>query len=691
MKDNRGLSLVELLITVTIVAIVIVSAAGFMLSGSRSFAKGSADSDVQSESELAVNQIEDLVIDVNGGVSYDDATESLIMYHVEKDDVGVSVYKKRSVTWDKSDTKNYKLLSSEWVVAAAADGSGSYEVKSTVYENELLAEKVTDFSVDLSDKITETGKDGYDIEIVRSVVIQVACLDATGKSSYATTPTITLRNRMMLSADPGAIFDNTTVPDDNLLLYISSTGLEGAVPIRDRVTEVERGKMYNIFAMVSAGTNVNSLCSWQVESDVSTSLSSINGAGGGEVFINLDVDEHEPGDYLTITASYTDNPSKKAVGIVKVKGGSEESNYDKDFSVTIDGSLPSSSPFAPYYVAYPIAPDFTDEETERITYTWSLNVEYPSEYQSVNASNIVDIDYPDHDYRGITYGNNDRLIQLTANDGYYDIIIKVTVKAYSDVINDYRTASTYFIIPSKETSKTDKNDSNINRGKGANEKDIGTDKWGTDDGEVWYKFDLTQPGYWSSPKITGEVYLCDIYGKRLPDPDNLLADVVFIPGYGNFNLAFTRMLPADREFYLKVVVNIEGQVGARWDPDIGDNVPIMGGQTYERIFHIPVVTIIGKTIHLPKGTTWFAFEYEVLAFYENAWANDADIVYEVEEINGRVPDGSITVNFGGTVSRGVNLNRVDPINISEPVDSMKVKVYMKDYPNVYAYYTIIFQ
>ncbi|MBD5445048.1 MAG: prepilin-type N-terminal cleavage/methylation domain-containing protein, partial [Lachnospiraceae bacterium] len=312
MKDNRGLTLVELLITVTILALVIAGAATFMLAGSKSFAKGNADSNVQGEAELAVNQIEDLIIDVNGGVDFTDDTDAstLTMYHVEADSSGVTVNKKRTVKWDKSDNNIY---SGEWTVDK--DGSGVYVETSTIYANQLLAENVTDFNVDLSDKYTETAKDGTDIEIVRSVVIRVDCLDSTGKSTYATTPTITLRNRLMLSSSPDKIFDNTPTPDDSLLLYISSTGMEGAVPVRDRVTTVERGKVYNIFVMVNAGTNVNSLCDFTVEGETSGTASSITPEG---VHIALDVNDSEPNNYLKITATYKTNSAKYVIGWVKV-------------------------------------------------------------------------------------------------------------------------------------------------------------------------------------------------------------------------------------------------------------------------------------------------------------------------------------------------------------------------------------
>ena len=56
-----------------------------MTTSSRTFAKGSADTTLQKEAELAVNQIEDMIIDTNGGVDFqEDAsnnTKELILYN----------------------------------------------------------------------------------------------------------------------------------------------------------------------------------------------------------------------------------------------------------------------------------------------------------------------------------------------------------------------------------------------------------------------------------------------------------------------------------------------------------------------------------------------------------------------------------------------------------------------------------
>ena len=57
--DNKGLSLIELLVTVTISSFVLISVFSFMLAGSKSYANASAEMDLQSTRQLTMNFIAD--------------------------------------------------------------------------------------------------------------------------------------------------------------------------------------------------------------------------------------------------------------------------------------------------------------------------------------------------------------------------------------------------------------------------------------------------------------------------------------------------------------------------------------------------------------------------------------------------------------------------------------------------------
>lgn len=658
MKDNRGLTMVELLITVTILALVIAGAATFMLAGSKSFAKGSADSNVQGEAELAVNQIEDLIIDVNGGVDFTDDTDAstLTMYHVEADSSGVTVNKKRTVKWDKSDNNIY---SGEWTVDK--DGSGVYVETSTVYANQLLAENVTDFNVDLSDKYTETAKDGTDIEIVRSVVIRVDCLDGTGKSTYATTPTITLRNRLMLSSTPDEIFNNTPTSDDSLLLYISSTGMEGAVPVRDRVTTVERGNVYNIFVMVNAGTNVNSLCDFTVEGETSGTLSTITPEG---VHIALDVNDDEPNDYLKITATYKTNSAKKVIGWVKVIGGSSKSldwvkilpKGEKEFK-------------AHYGSTYGCSPDFNDDDKAQLQYKWT--VDQPDRVESF-ANEGEDLD-----------------LEVIKKPENYGKVLKITLVLHAPTTNQTVSDSVYFIIPPEGTKG---GDSLVERGK------LGQIGY---HGDNWYGF---EPPYWSE-SITCDYYYCDVYGNRISKYDYLLDRVVLSFGHGSYYLTFKNDLPPENEYYIKIIIHYHNDKGVR---DSATGV-LLEDWEYSRIHYIPAVSLWGRDLKLSPSVlqSGFEFTYDIIGYYENAWAPGGDspvYQYEAVEFNCDIPDGyTVTPQFSNTQPRTETLIRSQcSFNVGVPngdwskfseikLKSMVIKVSMKDHPSIYTYVNVTFE
>ena len=126
MKEQKGFTLIEVLVSIAILSIVLAGVGALMVTGSRSFAKGSADADIQKEAQLVVNQVEDLIIDTNGGVDLQmyaagtlldlesvstkaeldekDALadkKELVLYNAVTADTGTE-YTKESVIWEKA-------------------------------------------------------------------------------------------------------------------------------------------------------------------------------------------------------------------------------------------------------------------------------------------------------------------------------------------------------------------------------------------------------------------------------------------------------------------------------------------------------------------------------------------------------------------------------------------------------------
>ncbi|MDE7428118.1 MAG: prepilin-type N-terminal cleavage/methylation domain-containing protein, partial [Lachnospiraceae bacterium] len=69
-KDQKGFTVVEVLIASAILAIVVLTVCAFILVGSRSYAAGNSDINVQQEAQLALNQMSDVLIDTTRSVNY---------------------------------------------------------------------------------------------------------------------------------------------------------------------------------------------------------------------------------------------------------------------------------------------------------------------------------------------------------------------------------------------------------------------------------------------------------------------------------------------------------------------------------------------------------------------------------------------------------------------------------------------
>lgn len=213
MIDNKGFSLVELLIAVAIAAIVGGSVFGFMTVGAKTFGQTSTDVHLQNEAQLAFNQIQDLVIDTVVGLDYvyitgddfgDDSNKvvtdaeipvgvkgkKLIMYNNYGS--GRDIYE---IVW-KADEQ--KLYYNEYKVDPSDPDKAVKGVK--VVDESLMAEFVTGFAADLS--LIETKR--------------VARLEITYEKDgrpYTSSHNITLRNKIVSGNEiPEYVVSTNTIP-----------------------------------------------------------------------------------------------------------------------------------------------------------------------------------------------------------------------------------------------------------------------------------------------------------------------------------------------------------------------------------------------------------------------------------------------------------------------------------------------
>ncbi len=201
--NEKGFTLVELLIAVVIAALVGVSIFSFMVVGTRSFTTTSSDINIQHESQLVFNQMQDLIVDTAIGIDYmysdgsvtdsivqsdaeipASATEKkLVMYNYDPDDPSKHVYE---MVWNIAEEEVYY---NEYLPSVSeqtlADGTVADHVSkgSAIHTMQLMGENVTDFSVDLS-------------QMVSKRIVRVDLEFEKGTRHYRSSHNITLRNQI---------------------------------------------------------------------------------------------------------------------------------------------------------------------------------------------------------------------------------------------------------------------------------------------------------------------------------------------------------------------------------------------------------------------------------------------------------------------------------------------------------------
>lgn len=133
-KNNKGFTLVELMISITIFAIVVAAAVGFMVAGSRSYSSMTNRVNLDFESQLAMNQVSDYIIDCNACLYYKNDT----LYVINKNSDGTY-------------TANYFQYNADGGIyfgtSSASYSSATNIYLCTVTPTDLLTTDVTEFLV----------------------------------------------------------------------------------------------------------------------------------------------------------------------------------------------------------------------------------------------------------------------------------------------------------------------------------------------------------------------------------------------------------------------------------------------------------------------------------------------------------------------------------------------------------------
>lgn len=177
-RNNKGFSLIELVIAIAILAVAGVAIFGFVVNTSNSYSRTNKEVKLQYEQQLAVNQIRDMIVESDKGIYFDAASKSLALYGaVKKDNEGTKSYPVTVIRFVQPEGKMY---------FGTKDFSAGSEITfADVSTSKILSENVTEFNVDL----TNVKKD----KVLFQVTFTVGDREQTVKE------TVALRNRLVVS------------------------------------------------------------------------------------------------------------------------------------------------------------------------------------------------------------------------------------------------------------------------------------------------------------------------------------------------------------------------------------------------------------------------------------------------------------------------------------------------------------
>ena len=139
--DNRGFTLVELIVCIVILSIVLLAAFGFMVSGAKSYANIDTRITRQLKSQLTLNQAGDCLMNCNLGLAT--ANDGKNVYILNKDSAGAY-----TVQAFKLDSDNNVQYGSASATAKTTDGVTTYSAAITSWSK--VTGKTDSFAVALS-------------------------------------------------------------------------------------------------------------------------------------------------------------------------------------------------------------------------------------------------------------------------------------------------------------------------------------------------------------------------------------------------------------------------------------------------------------------------------------------------------------------------------------------------------------
>lgn len=240
-KNQKGFTLVELIIAVAILAIVTLSICGFIVVSSRSYTSANTDIMLQQEAQLALNQMSDVIIDTTDSLNYGDGTQNVLKdseFGAEPSQKILVVANKKDSNndnpsywfcWDKDDQVIY-FNTSDDVINDSNPKPTFDDTKKAV-----LAQHVKEFRLDIS-------------QFEENRVVMISMIFENGDRQYTTSNNVTVRNRIALNKIDVEPMKKAT---DFTINTVTSVTLEP-------------GDVFTMPAPVVEGTDTNKAVKWSL-------------------------------------------------------------------------------------------------------------------------------------------------------------------------------------------------------------------------------------------------------------------------------------------------------------------------------------------------------------------------------------------------------------------------------------------
>ena len=244
--DNRGLTLIELVITVAIIAIFSGVVMTFIMTGSNTYRSTSSNAKVQMETQELVDRMEDLIIDTNRSLYYangtgentgseikndikqsgdgnSDGNKTFIVCNEYKNNDGTtSQYICDVIDWDKEDATVY-YSQREYTATSSSDDSGKNDTETAALSED--EEDVSAFSLDEEDSgeqnvrnvrtkvnrsVLATGILDFRADITKvesDNIVRFQLSTENGKKEIETLHSVSLRNKVKVKKPADSVDD----------------------------------------------------------------------------------------------------------------------------------------------------------------------------------------------------------------------------------------------------------------------------------------------------------------------------------------------------------------------------------------------------------------------------------------------------------------------------------------------------